>query len=143
MQRACASCGRLYEAKRPSSTYCGATCRQRAKRAGDAGRPTKAIPGTKPAKAAKAVPLPPQTTGLEAATRRELEQADRLDTMLGQTAIELARRISSSFETGSAVASLTKQLRETMAEALQGVAQAADPLDELRARRDGKRRNAG
>lgn len=140
MQRSCASCGVQYEARRPSSLYCSGRCRQRAQRAKNAGRPIGAASASKPTKVAKAIPIRQSGGGeLEQAIHRELERADRLETMLGQIALELSRRIGSSFETGSAVAALTKQLRETMAEALKGVSVAADPLDELRARRDVKR----
>jgi hypothetical protein len=72
-------------------------------------------------------------------TARELEDAGRLDTVFGQAALVLARRIESPMETGSSIASMTKQLRETMVDALKGAAVAADPLDEIRARRDSKR----
>jgi len=76
---------------------------------------------------------------LERVVTRELEAAGRLDTWAGQVALELAYRVASPHETGAAVASLYKQFREAMAEALAGVAVAADPLDEIRARRDRKR----
>jgi len=76
---------------------------------------------------------------LERAVTRELEAVGRLDTVAGQVALELAYRVASPHETGAAVASLYKQFREAMAEALAGVAVAADPLDEIRARRDRKR----
>jgi len=86
------------------------------------------------------VPAAPEVVpGLVAAVERELVAADRVDSMLGQASLVLARRVSSAFEAGASVASLTKQLRETMAAALKGAAVAADPLDELRARRDEKR----
>ena len=78
-------------------------------------------------------------TGLGSVTARELEAADRLDTVLGQAALVLARRIESPMETGSSIASMTKQLRETLADALKGAQRVADPLDEIRARRDSKR----
>jgi hypothetical protein len=73
------------------------------------------------------------------ALTRELDAAGRLDSWLGQSALELARRISSSLESGASAASMTKQLRETMADALKGAATADDALDELRKRRDSKR----
>jgi hypothetical protein len=70
---------------------------------------------------------------------RELEAAGRLDSMLGQAAVVLAARVSSPTETGASVASMTKQLRETMADAVKDAVVAADPLDELRRLRDVKR----
>jgi len=64
----------------------------------------------------------------------------QLGSVAGQLALVLARRIGSRRETGTATASLAKQFHATMTAALGGVAQAADPLDEIRARRDAKRR---
>ena len=63
-----------------------------------------------------------------------------MGTVGGQLAVLLAHRVASRRETGSATAALAKQLHLTMAAALGGVAKAADPLDEIRARRDAKRR---
>lgn len=123
MQRSCASCGRSYQAKRATSKYCGSTCRTRVSRAGSS---TATVAAQSP------------TGGLAAATKRELEDAECLDTMLGWASIELARRIESSDESGSSVASMVKVLRETMTDALKGTT-VADPLDELRDRRDAKR----
>jgi len=127
MQRNCASCGVLYDAKRPNSKYHNDTCRKRAQRA--------------PVKPAE-MPPPPLLLGnapLTAAVRSELTAAARLDSMLGQAALALAGRIDSPHESGASVASLVKQLRETMVDALKGAEKAADVLDEIRARRDRKR----
>jgi hypothetical protein len=121
--RPCDVCGKPYEAKRPNSRFCGASCRKRNER--------------NPATVAEVVPLEPeQPAGLVEATRRELEAADRLDTVLGHQALELARRIVSPMSTGSSVATLSRELRTVMTEATAGAVLAADPLDELRARRD-------
>jgi len=79
-------------------------------------------------------------SGLEQAVARELEAVGRLDTAAGQVALELAYRVASPHETGAAVAALAQQLGVTMTKALGGAAPAADPLDEIRARRDRKRR---
>jgi len=136
MQRKCATCGKTYQATRPNSKYCKPGCRVRAHRS--------------PKKSPKPVDLslPELLAGLGSAktgwpltdaAARELEAADRLDTVLGQAALVLARRIESPMETGASIASMTKQLRETMADALKGAQQVADPLDEIRARRDSKR----
>ena len=126
MQRKCASCGRSYQAARPNSKFCGDTCRKRAQRS----------PKSATVKPVKAPPV--LAVGLGAVTARELEDAGRLDTVLGQAALVLARRIESPMETGASIASMTKQLRETLADALKGAAMAADPLDELRNRRAAK-----
>lgn len=126
MTRSCDGCGREYVAKRPTSRFCGGTCRTRASRAGG----VAAVP--------RSVPSVVATSGVVAATRRELEDAGRLGSMLGEAALELATSIASPHESGSSKASMVKQLVATMAEALKGTA-AADPLDELRGRRDAKR----
>jgi len=131
MQRNCASCGVLYEAKRPNSKYHNDTCRKRGQRAP---KVEMSLP-----ELLVGLGSAPREQPLAAAASRELEAAGRLDTYLGQAALELARRISSPMETGASIASLVKQLRETMADALKGAATADDALDELRKRRDSKR----
>jgi hypothetical protein len=58
--------------------------------------------------------------------------------------MEIVTRLINPTESGASVASLTKQLRETLAAALDtSDVVVADPLDELRARRDRKRRIGG
>lgn len=81
----------------------------------------------------------PEDFGLVDVTRRELEAAGVLDSVLGQQALALASRIMSPMSTGASVASLSKELRVVMVEATAGVQAVGDPLDELRARRDAKR----
>lgn len=138
MRKSCAVCGTEFEAKRAAAKYCGQTCRQRAHRRPEA------------ASDAKVLPLPPETTSepapvmvggrLAAATAAELDQAGRLETAVGQAALALAARIDGGIrETGAALAALVREHRATLAEAVRGAAKAADPLDELRARRERKR----
>jgi hypothetical protein len=123
--RSCDVCDRQYDAKRPSSRFCGATCRKRNQRSPE------------PA-AAPALFVAP-ASGLSAATAAELEAAGRLETSLGQAALVLARRVDGGDrEPGSALASLVREHRASLAEALRGAQQAASPLDEVKARRDRK-----
>jgi hypothetical protein len=69
----------------------------------------------------------------------ELEAAGRLGTALGQAAVALARRIDAgASEPGSSFASLVRQHGATLAEAVKDAAAKADPLDELRSRRERK-----
>ena len=132
MQRSCASCGERFTAKNPRAKFCSDRCRKRAQRA----------PAGKAAKVA-ALPAPSQEeSGLAAVTRRTLDAAGRLDTVLGQQAVALAVRIEQPGESGASVASLSKELRAVMAAAMEGVGAKADPLDELKARRE-RKRNAG
>jgi len=130
MQRECESCGRFYAAQRASSRFCGDTCGKRAQRSRAAGIPPRAA-------SLDGHEAPPSE--LERATIRELEAAGRLQSVAGQVALELAYRVASPYESGAAVASLAKQFGEAMDRALAGVDRAADPLDEIRARRDRKR----
>jgi hypothetical protein len=76
---------------------------------------------------------------LAAATQAELDRAGRLGSAVGQAALALARRIDASQgETGSALAALVREHRATLAEAVKDAEVAADPLDELRNRRERK-----
>lgn len=80
--------------------------------------------------------------GLLAATEAKLSAAGRLDSPEGQATLVLAARIQVSVvraDTGASVASMVKQFHASMAEALKGTAAEADPVDELRARRERKR----
>ena len=130
MSRECDFCGCAYTARRATSRFCGDTCGKRAQRARAAGTPLRAsTPDDREA----------SPSGLERAVTRELEAAGRLQSVAGQVALELAYRVASPHETGAAVAALARQLGATMTAALAGVAPAADPLDEIRARRDLKR----
>lgn len=127
MKRKCDSCGKAYEAKTARSKFCGPTCRVRASR----GAVVVALnPPSQDTDQPKA-----DAAGIAPAVARQLEEAKRLDTPLGQAALTLARRIDSSRDTGAAMASMTRELRATLADALQGVAQEGNRVDDLRARR--------
>lgn len=130
MEFTCAgpNCGKTFEATNPRAKYCSSTCRSRGNRAGVDVVELRPAPGTEPA-----------TSTLVDVTRRELETADALDSVLGQQALALAERITSPHSTSASVASLVKEMRAVMAEATAHVKVASDPLDELRARRDRKR----
>jgi len=130
MQRECESCGRSYTARRDSSRFCGGTCGKRSQRARAAGIPLR----TATSDDREAAP-----SGLERAVARELEAAGRLQSVAGQVALELAYRVASPHETGAAVAALARELSASMTKTLAGVDRDADPLDEIRARRDLKR----
>ena len=123
MPNTCAGCGVPVGSR---AKVCSDRCRKRVKR-GSTAPPT-------PIAAADEAP-----SGLVATVERSLTEVERLDTVLGQQAMALARRIDTGVDTGSSVAALSKELREVMALAMQGVAVAADPVDELMRRRELKR----
>jgi hypothetical protein len=115
----------LYEAKRAASRFCSDRCRVRNHQNGGKPRPAT-------------VELPAVTGGVVSETTATLEGAGRLQTPLGQLAVLLASRIDSDGEHGSGLAALSKELRATMLEALDGVELRVDTLDELRVRRDSR-----
>lgn len=126
MAKVCEVCGEGFDGH-PTAKYCGATCRKRAQRR----------PG-----GVDADPVAP--AGVEgpvtAATLSELNAAKRAGTALGESALALARRIDGAArDSGASLASLAREHRATLAAALADAESAADPLDELRARRDRKR----
>lgn len=70
------------------------------------------------------------------ATRRELEAVGKVDTPLGATALALAGRLDANDDPGSAMAAMAKELRTTMAELTRTAPAVADPIDELKKRRE-------
>jgi hypothetical protein len=129
MLRSCDECGGNYTARRASSRFCGGTCQKRAERARNTGLPARLglIDG---------VSSPPSL--LEVCLTRELDEVGRLDTVDGLVALELARRVASGDETGSATAALSRELTVVTARAMGTATTVADPLDEIKARRDRK-----
>ncbi|WP_298993229.1 hypothetical protein [uncultured Pseudokineococcus sp.] len=133
-QRACDRCGTVYTYKRSTSRYCGSSCRA----LGPATATVTTLPGTREA------PSPARTgTATYDAAHAELTAAGRAETLLGVALLALAARIDNSrAETGSSLATLTKQLEATRAAALADADAAADPVDELRRIRQEKARAA-
>jgi len=133
----CRECGTLFEAKRRGALFCGTACRKRssvrdieARKEGQIA-PISAI---SPPQAANWAP----ESALVATTRRELDEAGVVDTVQGQVALRLAEKLSQPGDTGSAMASLARQLSASMAEALASGAKKSDALDELAAWRERK-----
>lgn len=122
MLRPCDHCGERYEAKRPSSKFCSARCRNRHARNPDTSKITRIVQVTTGG----------SLGGLVEATRQELADVQLLDTMLGQQALALAERVASASETGSAVAALSKELRSVVTQAMQGAKRDQSPLDSAR-----------
>lgn len=117
VSRECAApdCSETFTPKRSTAKYHSATCRQRASRA------------SKAAVAEQVVPVDPDTGnaehGLVRAVRLELEGANAHDTVAGQLALQLARRIANPDEAG--LSALSKELRSLLAEAKGAAAPAA------------------
>ena len=136
MQRSCDVCGVTYEAKRPNAKFCSDTCRKRHQRG--ARKPERP-------EVAPVADIARSIGEIEESTAAALDETGRLETPLGRTALRLARRLDDpERETGQGLASLAKQFEAVFTSATAGVDVEDDPIDELRAARDRKRRaNAG
>lgn len=115
-------CGEEFEAKSSRAKFCSPTCRSRAHR----GQPAKAKRTVKRG-----------ASGFEKATLAELSRLKKVDTMLGQQALVIARRMGDATETGAAVATLSREHSRLMAAVAAG-ASVADPVDEARQSRERK-----
>jgi hypothetical protein len=125
VRKQCAVCPAEFEAKRNTAKYCSKRCSVRASR--QRGGVTTAIPA------------PASDGGLEAATLAELGLARREGTAGGLAALALARRIDASDgETGAGLASLVREHRAALADAVRDAAGKPRLTDELKARRDSK-----
>jgi hypothetical protein len=130
----CSECSALFEAKRRGATFCGVKCRQAASRRDREARSESEIAPVTPISPPE-TPVSPPETALVATTRLKLEEAEAVDTVPGQVALRLAQKLAGTGDTGSAMASLARQLSAAMAEALAAGTKRADSLDELAARR--------
>lgn len=72
---------------------------------------------------------------LETAARAELASVGREDSMAGAVALHLARQMDRGGHTGSQTATLSRELRASVAEAVHGAAPVGDGVDELQKRR--------
>jgi len=124
----CRVCGEAFSSKRAHALYCGAACRKRASRG--------SISKTKPETGAAA-----PASELVQLVRAELDKVDALETIPGQQALVVADRMSRGVESGSAVASLSQELTRLVAAATRG-RDSADPVDEVKERRDRKEAEA-
>jgi hypothetical protein len=132
VRKQCAVCRVPFEAQRVAAKYCSPRCRVRATRARAAGQDGTAV--------SVAEPSPATPAGVEAAITAELAAAGRTATSSGQSALALARRIDAGAgEPGSALAAMVRELRAALADAVKDGQAVANPLDELRARRERSR----
>lgn len=140
MERRCEVCGKAYESKSPKARFCSSTCRSRAHRGGQSQQRAASGPG-----GLVALPQPPAAGGeLIRSVEKELQEADRLETYLGQAAVDLARRIEFSTSAPlSQAAAAHRELRAAVADAVRGAHVAKSAMqrhrDELAARREKRR----
>lgn len=123
----CESCGNTFDAIRPTRRWCSDSCGRRYRRQNPAGAPQPLRP----------VPTP--TDGdidLLGAVRAEL--GPLIETPMGKLAENLAERLTGA-GSPSGAAAISRELRNVLASIRSHPADADDPLDELRKRRDRKR----
>lgn len=130
MQRTCEVCDRPFAAKSSRARYCSDRCRKRRSRTG------VVVPFT------GGDAKPPPRGPVAEATIRLLEEADEMDTPLGANALKLAEKLDEGGDTGSSTAALSKQHLTVTTEILRGMKRVANPLDDLRERRERRRRGA-
>jgi hypothetical protein len=123
MRKVCEACGKPMEGTNPRKRFCDSTCRGR----GHRGSVVPVL--TEPVDLVRDLPV-------STATRSALEAVDRTGTPAGAAALALAARIDANSDTGSALASMARELRAAMAEALAGATEQGDALDELSERRN-------
>lgn len=123
----CAQCGEVFEAARATRKYCGDRCRQQARR-------------TVPAEEAETIE--PRLPDLVELTIKELADLGKTDTVLGAQALTLATRMTSSKDTGSAIAALSRELDRVMLRLRAGAQTTEDQVASARRRRDEKRKKA-
>lgn len=80
--------------------------------------------------------------GVADSVRATLTAIGKTDTALGASALVLAERLDRKTTADTAVAAMTKELRATLAELTKDAPAKGDPVDELRERRERRRRGA-
>lgn len=104
--------------------WCGPKCRGAAYRLRKRGGPSLAV--------VRSIPLAPEDDGsVRAAVLRELTAAGQQSSAAGRAALVLADRIEAGTDPGGAVASMVRELRETLATTV--VRKPKSRLAELRA----------
>ena len=129
MKRQCdlLDCGVEYEAGTAKSRFHSPACRKRAHR----GAPTRDASQEAPI-VPLSVPDEPAMGPIEAAALKQLQDVERDQTLLGQAALALSRRLDRGGDTGAGMASLVKQLEATVKAATADVKSADSPLDRMR-----------
>lgn len=136
MERTCEQCGATIPPQQGSARprkYC-VECRP------PRNRPNPRVIDLGGVKAPSGPPEAPQgpVSGLVASYQRQLEAVQRLDTPEGAHVMHLATLFVSGNHTAAGAASLSKELRAAMEDAVKGAPKQADRLDELAARREQK-----
>lgn len=143
-ERTCAQCSKAFSAGRRHAKFCSETCRSRAHRGKTPTTLTVVAEPGKPAKAARtkkttepeapAAPPAPTYDTLEEQVRQSLTAASALDTISGMAAVRVAQQIDRGGDSGSAVATLSKELSRLVGEAkVEAAPRIQDKADDIAA----------
>lgn len=139
MRVECTLCGDPFDAKRATARYCSERCKKRAQRAG------LVVPPSGSSVAGSVDTVRPDVSpdgAVHAAVLAELEVLEKVDTVLGQTALILARQMESGRDTGSSAAAVSRELDRLMVRIRGAEGAPRDQLAAVRRRRDEKRGRA-
>jgi len=126
MPRTCQQCGAEFVARSPRARYCGDACRARARYRRVKDSATADLFG---------LPMPPESSDLADAVTAELQAAGALHTVPGVAALTIARRIDACPESSAGLATLTRELRACMAQAVADTNTGPSLIDALVERR--------
>lgn len=129
-RRTCANCGADFAARSTRARYCGDRCRSKARYRRISGAPVADLYG---------LPIPSESSDLADAVATELQAAGRAHTVAGVAALTIARRIDACPESSAGLATLTRELRACMAEALADAFIGSSLLDDLAEQRRQRR----
>lgn len=131
----CARCGKPFTAVRSDAKYCSSTCRSAKFR----GAPDPDLPPTVPDVATVGDIVP----DLVATARAELEAAGVLNTTAAQAALTLARLATNPNVTDGPRVTAARQVAGAVRDAIAAGAKSGSRMDEIKAKREAKRRAAG
>lgn len=138
-KRKCECCGETYAPTRSDSRFCKPACRAKAhRRVEQAAKIVSLTPPAEPGGAGA-----PQVGSTAAATIAHLEALGRLEHPLGIAAVQLARRLDAYHgDTASSLASAAGRLALLLDKLEVGAAAKADPIDEVKRKRQERLRGA-
>lgn len=134
-ERSCEQCGTAFTSPRKQARFCSSTCRSRAHR----GKPpaltvVDAVTPKTTSKPKSEAPAPVYDT-LEEQVRTSLTAVNALDTIAGMAAVRVAQQIDRGGDSGSAVATLSKELSRLVdAAKVEAAPRNKDQADDIAAR---------
>lgn len=135
-ERTCEQCGTSFTSPRSQARFCGPTCRSRAHRGKPGVEAVEANASSEdpPATRAVAAKRSKRYSTLEEQVRATLTEMKALTTISGMSAVRVAQQIDRGGDSGSAVATLSKELSRLVSEAkVEAAPLNADKVDDVAA----------